>query len=176
MSIPNTIMHETFIREIGKKNPDSSPRNSSLFTETRRVMLVVSKPRSACQHGTSANHSVSIIGCFGFPLSSMFSFPGRQGSKPGCAHRTGPPRQGSSLSNHMQRSFDGKWSGQESPLSSATTSASEEQASPHHTFVGDNLLPEFSAEPPQELSISGSLAETLKSVASARQNRLQSQF
>ena len=140
------------------------PEISSSFQVTRRVMLVVSKPRNACHHGASKIQPMSLLGCFGFPLSTMFNIPGARTSKPECRHKTGSGLKG--CQHHRDRTFDGKWSDHGSPHSTATTSASEAQQSPAFSFV-DDCLPELSSEQPQELSISGTLAETLRSVASA---------
>lgn len=133
-------------------------------------MLVVSKPRSNCQFGASKQSQVSFLGCFGFPLRTMFHVPVKQGPKSRCLH--GHVVSGSGLREFAEpeTACDDKWA-RCSPMSSATTSASEGTLSPCLSYV-EECLPELSAELPRDLSISGTLAATLRSVALAKASAL----
>ena len=129
-------------------------------------MLVVSKPRNNCRYGASKQHQTSFLGCFGFPLRTMFHVPVRHSSKPRCHHGHVVSSSGLREFAEIEQSNDDKWIGQ-SPKSSATTSASEGTPSPCLSYV-EERLPELSAEQPHHLSISGTLAATLRSVSVAK--------
>lgn len=158
-------LNETLVRKLGEKT-QTTPHISSLFFITRRVMLIVSKPRSACQHGSSAGYLPLVNACCGLRLQTMFRVPSGQTSLSSYRHGRETRRYGLGEFSRSDRPHgkteDQLWS----PVSTAASSM-HENLSPRLSFAHD-CLPELSAQPAQEITISGPLAESLRSVAESR--------
>ncbi len=158
-------LNETLVRNLGEKT-QTTPHISSLFFITRRVMLIVSKPRPACQPGSSAANLSLLNSCCGLRFQTMFRVPtgrkslnsNRQGHEMRCYglgdfSRSDPPHG---------KAEDKIWS----PASTAASSM-HDNLSPRLSFAHD-CLPELSAQPAQEITMSGPLAESLRTVAGSR--------
>ena len=135
---------------------------------SRRVMLVVSKPKSVCHYGNPASRPRPVITCFGLHLGALFSIPTRQVSKPQRPHMHHSDTPGAMEFSSNETSGELRIKPGESPQFSITTAASETHLSPRHSIIEEHL-PELS--PGRQLShdicLSGTLFETLQSVASA---------
>jgi hypothetical protein len=127
-------------------------------------MLVVSKPKNVCHYGSNVVYRRPVITCFGFQLRSWFSIPTRQVSKPQRSH----------LHQHETQEFSSSYSADGVFFKpgcqsySVTTAASESHSSPQLSYI-EERLPEFSQnnQPTHEIYLSGTLSETLRSVAGA---------
>lgn len=155
------------IRQSGKKKPPTRLKATSVHFFVSKLMLVVSRPRSACGYGAKAQESRQLISCFGFPLSSMFTIPFKHTEKPYEFHKQ--VAQNSGLGREYAAGFTrGDTQETKSTVQSpATTSASEGRTSPVISFIHERL-PELSPEVSKDFSMSGTLTETLKSLSLSR--------
>lgn len=150
-----------------QKKPPTRLKATSVHFFVSKLMLVVSRPRSACGYGAKAQESRQLISCFGFPLSSMFTIPLKHTEKPRGFHKQVAPNSGLG-SEYAAGYIRGYTQETRSTVQSpATTSASEGRSSPVISFIHERL-PELSPEVLTDFSMSGTLTETLKSLSLSR--------